>query len=461
MKTNLSAILLLTLLLMASCGKEEFGTSSKASTSQLSGVQQFEQSSCSSFTLVKPKVDILYVVDNSTSTYYIDSYVKTAIANTVNSISSEFDYRMVGTTLLPLDATPFNDYQVMTNSTDELSDEAASRKIITSSSLDFFATKVSGAEAGLKRVGDFINNHKSDKLFRNGAYLLVILISNGRDSEVEKVASWGGGETTQDATLFKARKDAFDLIKTDLSSQDFRFFTVTAKSSCQSGWLTANKSYVAMSKIYGTSDSFDMCDSAGYTGLFTSVNSSIKQVMLHHSYRYWPITFAKDTDTRNSFGEIKVYKLSGSSSTLLTSSQWEYYENTSASPLNIRELPTVGEPTTGKHFVRFTDGNLITHPDCVQIKSVTRTEYFQYILMPREPDTTKAIAVRVNGNIIPTAAYVYSGYQINLNMKAPYPNAGDELPAVPKTGFFIKITDPTYYPKSGDTVDMGFTPAAL
>jgi hypothetical protein len=81
MKMYLSAFLpLLLLLAVTGCSKEQFGSVPQSELSSVDGLKSFEQLSCSTFTLIKPKVDILYVVDNSTSTYYVGNDVKTAIA---------------------------------------------------------------------------------------------------------------------------------------------------------------------------------------------------------------------------------------------------------------------------------------------------------------------------------------------------------------------------------------------
>jgi hypothetical protein len=474
MKTYWSAIFPLLFLILSGCGSEEFGSTPQTESKQANPVQRFEQLSCSTYTLIKPKVDILYVVDNSTSTYYVANDIKNAIKNTVDSISKEFDYRVIGTPLLHVDSTPFNDYQVLTNSQDPLSSEAVSRKIISSSELNFFSNTVTDVpEAGLRRVVEFINANLNSGLFRQNAYLLVVLISNGRDHEVE-YDPYGNGQTLQYTDIFNARKNSFDYIKSHFNSEQLRLFSVTTKPGCtKSGWLPSQKSYIQMSEeLYTASgatdsntskDSYDLCGS-GLSNIFTAVNNSIKQVVVPHSYRYWPLTFAKDTDTLNSFGEIEVFKVSNNSAPQkMATRTWSYYENTSGSPLPVRELPTVGEPRAGKHFVRFTDGNLITYPDCVQVRSVSRTEYFGYVVLPKEPQQN-SIVLRINGQQIPqssTNGWSYVGNRLNQNIKMAYPNAGDQYPAVYKSGFMIQLNGSRNYYKSGDNVEAHYLPAGI
>jgi hypothetical protein len=197
MKKKWSTILALALPILAlvGCGKEQFGSVPQTNASQAEPIKQFEQHFCARPTEIAPKVDILYLVDNSLSTYYLSDDIKNAIRDTVNSVSIEFDYRLIGTGLLATDDTPFNDYQVMTNSQDYLSQEAAGKRIISSNELNFFMAKpASGVmEAGLKRSIDFINANVANNsgLFRKNANLIIVVFSNGRDTDIEKAAEWG------------------------------------------------------------------------------------------------------------------------------------------------------------------------------------------------------------------------------------------------------------------------------
>lgn len=471
MKMYLSAFLpLLILLALVGCSKEQFGSVPQSELSSVDGLKSFEQLSCSTFTLIKPKVDILYVVDNSTSTYYVGNDVKTAIANTVNSVSSQFDFRIIGTPLIET-ASGNNDYQVLTNSQDSLG-SAASHKIISASEFNFFATTANGAEKGLSRVQSFMNAHISDGLFRKQAYTLIVLMSNGRDTDIETDAGFGNGETNQNATVYNSRKAGFASIKSSLAAQQLRFISVAAQTNCNSGWLGSKKSYIQMSKdVYGVSgatdqgglqwpDNYDLCGGSVST-IFASVNNSIKQVVIPHQYRYAPITFAENNETV-SIGEVQVYKQTGNSSpVLMPNTEWSYENRNPAQNVNTRELPSAGEPVNGSHFVRFV--NLLVYPDCVIVKSKSRTEYFNYIVLPKEPKP-ETIVVRVNGSPIAQSSsngWTYVGSKLNQNIKAAYPNPGDETPAVNKSGFMIQLNGSANYYKSGDSVEVYYLPAGI
>lgn len=461
---------LLFLTTLASCGSEQFGTTPQSSTSTADPLKVYEAHSCTNRTLISPKVDIIYVVDNSGSSFNIQDSVKTAVKNTVNSISKDFDYRVIGTTLLnaPGDTTPNDDYRVMTNSNeDALPSEASSRRVFDPSDLTFFTNPITSyaPERGLGRTLEFMEHHLSSGLLRQGAYHLVVLVSNGRDDEVEYVKDG----TNLNYPTYSDRYQRFTNLKTGLSSQQLRFMSVTAKTSCE-GSKTSNLSYIKMAnQLYAdsgatdnnsTRDSYDVC-SSGLNNLFTAVNSSIQKIVIPHKYRYWPITFAKSTDTRDSFGKVEVYRINGSSAPqLMSDSSWTWEAAPSGSK-DIRE-DSGSEVVSAYHFIRFND--LITYPDCIQVKSVDRTEYFGYIVLQREPKPD-TIYVTINGNAIPrstTNGWEYKGNITRSNIKVPHPDSpGSEEPPIARSGFMIQLHGTSNYYKSGDNVQVNFIPAAI
>ncbi|MBA2403391.1 MAG: hypothetical protein H0V66_01360, partial [Bdellovibrionales bacterium] len=215
MKIYWSAFYSLFLLLaLAGCGAEQFGTTPQSTSNQSNPLQVYQQASCSGHTLIKPAVDILYVVDNSQSNYWISGSVKTGIQNTISSISNQFDYRVIGTPLLETSGGN-DDYQILPKDPTSLPGSIPSTKVLTSASqFTFFSNIVSGQpEAGLRRVQEFIADHQSDGLFRQNAYLFIVLVSNGRDTEVESAQNTG---TVQNVSVFNARKAGLLNLKTYL-----------------------------------------------------------------------------------------------------------------------------------------------------------------------------------------------------------------------------------------------------
>ena len=466
MKTYWSAFLsLLFLLVLGGCGSEQFGTTPSSSSPQANPLTVYQQNTCSGHTLIKPIVDVLYVVDNSTSNYYISNSVKTGIQNTINSISSQFDYRVIGTPLIATE-NGNEDYQVLAKDPSTLPASAAQKTVTSSSQFSFFNNYVQGSlEPGLDRVRSFITAHQNDGLFRQGAYLFVVLVSNGYDTDIETVINVNGqtGYTTNGLSIYNQRKTSFLQLKSYLNSQQFRIFSVVAHTPCQSGWKASSKSYVQMSKdLYNehpgltdqnsnpTPDSYNLC--SGASAVFASVNSSIQQIVVPHTYKYWPITSTTGAIDTNP-GKIKVYKVSPGAAPVEMTSGWSYLSNPGTT--NTRILPTVGEPTTLPHLIEFDSSHYITYPDCVSITTLSNLEYFGYIALPKipRPETVKII---INGSEVPSSAWTLeSGFQTK-NIKVAH-NGYPSTPAVIREGYMIKLNSTHYY-KSGDNVEVYYLP---
>jgi hypothetical protein len=475
MKLQWSAIFsLLLLFTLASCGEEQFGTVPQNTKSGADPIKSYAHQSCSTYTLIKPKVDVLYLVDNSGSTYYLSSDIKSALSNTVNKLSQDFDYRVIGTPLLET-AGGNGDYQVMTNSVDLHGLPTDAKRISSAGSFNFFTKEpVSGTEKGLRRLVSFVDAHKNG-LIRNNAYLIIVLVSNGRDLEIEEDAGFNNGQTIFNKTIYdehlnKLKND----LKTSLNYIQLRLLSVTAKNVCGTGFRTAHQSYVKASQdlyIHAQAsdnptnlDSYDLCSSGGISQVFTAINNSIKQVVLPHEYRYWPITFASDPMV--STDDIRVQKISptGASVTLQKNVDWTYDLRSSEVTIPSRELPTPGEPITGRHFIKFT--NRVVYPDCVLVTSISRTEYFGYVVLPQKPKSPVLdnLTIRINGNIVPKSALTDETNVVKtINIKVDHPTGnppGTANPPVMRTGYMIKLA-PSHYYKSGDQVDVSYNPAGI
>lgn len=471
MKTYRSTFLsLLILAVLTGCGNEQFGTGGQSSNDSVPSVSAYSAQSCSSYTLIKPKVDVVYVVDNSASTYYVASDIKTGLKNTVDTLSSDFDYRVIGTPLIQT-ANGNEDYQVMTNSSDIAGLPGSPKRISSSSDFTFFSNAAGGGyERGLDRAYSFVNYHRSSGLIRSNAHTIIVLVSNGRDNDVEAQSPYGNGEPIYNSANFSSALSKMKTLKN--AGYQLRFSSVTAQSSCKSGWFSSLKSYVQMSKeIYqytsgiegatdqdgaSTPDAYDLC-SRGFTSVFSSVNSSIKQVLIKHGYRFWPITFLNNGDNNVDQDKIVVTKVSssGAKTVLTRGSDWTFVDEGSSMSIMTREAPTSGEPVNGRFFVRFS--NLLYYPDCVLVTSVSQTETFNKVVLPKKP--LLPVTVKVNGAEIPQSALNTS--QVNTSQTVNIKIAPANTTPVMRTGFVITITDPQYYYKSGDSIETLYTPAGI
>jgi hypothetical protein len=454
---------------LAGCGAEQFGTTPQSNASQANPLQVYQQSSCSGHTLDKPLVDILYVVDNSSSFSWISSSVKTSIQNTIGSISSQFDYRVIGTPLLKT-SSGNEDYQVLAKDPTSLPVSVPSSKILSSySQFSFFDSTAHppidpfDPEAGLKRVDEFVTAHSTNGLLRQNAYLLVVLVSNGKDYDIEKPG------TGFNQAAFNARKDRFmnptSGLKKFLNLKQFRILSVTAndKSLCSdpTGYYSSKKSYGDMSQaVYdehglpfkANADHYDLCGQ-DISRVFADVNSTIQQVTIPHTYAYWPIT-STDGAIDTSPGKIKVYKSTANSAPVEMTSGWTYMANPGNQ--NTRILPTVGEPTTRSHLIKFNSGNYVTYPDCVSISTSSNLEYFGYIDIPKNPLLT-SVVIKINGAQVPDSGWsLASGGSQTRNIKVAH-NGYLDTPSVMRSGYMLKLTS-SYYYKSGDNVEVYYVP---
>lgn len=472
----------LALTTLVSCGAEQFGTAAKSTSSTADPLRVYEQSSCSSYTLVKPKVDIIYLIDNTESYYYSSDSLKSAINGTLNQVSSQFDYRIITTTLVNpsqdilenlSNGTDNSEYRVMTNSSDNLPSGVSNNKVISVSELTSFINPLRQAhqERGLFRLKKFMERHAGTGLLRQGAYNLVVLISNSRDSEVERTNSNLVNEPIPG--MLTTRYNELTALKNQLNSKDLRLFSITAKSRCKTdqNWIPATHSYQAMSAaLHNSSDAFDLC-SGSFTDVFASVNASIQQIVIPHVYKFWPITFADNSVNITDFSDIQVFKMSGngtSNPTLIPQSRYTYSENGNASYQPNKNILVTSDPqeivTGRRHFIRFNSDTEVTYPDCIQIKSTSRTEVFNYIVLQRPPQVG-TMNVIVRGQSIPQSqngsdGWVYEGYKSVPNIKV-YQANGSHLPELPKSGYMIRIIGESYYYKSGDSVQVNYIPSAI
>jgi|GEM_PF-1348604 len=486
MKTYCSAFFpILILIIITGCSKEQFGTTPQSSTQEMSGLQSFQSSDCIDPIQDDPAVDILYAVDNSTSTgiQYLSSDIKNAISRTVNSISGNFDYRVVGINLIPdaNDSNPNDDYQVLTNSTkDSVGLPIDGRRISSPNFFDFFQNQTNGnGERGLSRIYNFVYANRNG-LFRNKANLIIVLVSNGRDIDVEADAGFQNGESTFNSTNYNTRKIDILSLKNAMNLTQLRFFSITAHThACVSGWNSSLRSYKKMSNdIYLASgatdspssmDSYDLCPSGGgFTNVYAGVNQSITPTITQRTYRFWPITFATANENILSFDNIQVIKnnpITGSKITV-PNSQWSLFKNTNSTPVNLQILPTVGIPYSGVHFVQFQSGSEVKSPECVIIRSTSKTEYFGYVTLATKP-VESTILLRINNVSIPQSSSngwtFMGGTPITQNIKVVNPNdaASSENPPVIQSGFMLKLNGADNFYKSGDKVHLDYTPAGI
>ena len=226
-----------------------------------------------------------------------------------------------------------------------------------------FPTVSGNAEAGATRARDLLKNNISNGVFRTGAYHIVVLMSNDDDNSfqtgnyavssapyiqkrVHDFLCLRGNSNSIKPSNYGSGPFAYNCSGTgNLNSAGMRFISIVAEDSAKcSSLYTINQVYKGIStKVYAapytngtavptdqhgeydkfnhsSSDVYDICDNPG-TNVFDGINEAIKETILKHVYRYWPVAGPNNTVDENTIQVVmsngQVYnKLSNSFSVI-------------------------------------------------------------------------------------------------------------------------------------------------
>jgi hypothetical protein len=492
--TNLKTIvtLLIGLTLLVGCGKEQFSIKKKVESQNTNPVSLNTSSSCSSFTLIKPKVDFLFLWDNSSSSIFINDSTKAALNNTIDLVSSRFDYHiMLAPLVLPSPNT--NDYaKFISDTPDGLTQSALNMKIDRSqaaSALNTFPGGIGSVEAGLSRASWLISNNISNGIFRPNSYLIIVVMSNQDDTSYPNAPISGADreihiQNKSKELLCLRGNYSSSCSGPSLNSQQMRFISLVGHSSCSSaGVASANYVYKKVSEIvYSSSytngnpsasgasypyDSYNLCSQSNFVHLFDGVNNSIQDTLIKHKYNYWPLAStgaaAIDPD------EVRVYK-DGVEMNRLTepvgggSNGFSFTNGIQA--VNTRYEPTPGEPFTG-YVVKLYGNARVTYPECMTIKTQSPKEFYGFVHLQTKP-VESTINLKINGQTVPQSTT--NGWQLlksggapqyfaskNIKIAAPG-NYSDGYPAVMKSGYFLQVYGTAIY-SNGSSIEVYYDPS--
>lgn len=420
---NIYLILLLGFL--SSCGKEEFAT--KARDEQQSGnpVLISKNETCAGKTIVKPPVDFLFLWDNSTSALAVEEEKREGMIKTLSSINDRFSFRAL---FAPLVGS-YNDSNLFLLSNDTTGIDQSlldkwlidvnDKNAIINAFNNKFTYKGGSLESGFNRSTEILENNKSNGIFRDGSYVIVVVISSEDEDAIKDVTT---DNQDSKATLEHINSTYQKLItfKNDKKLAQLRFLSIVPWTNCQSRsggrYKQGIRYYEMSSKIYFSNDnmpsvsegekadSYDLCvgeiangsragESTGYQEVFAQINNSIQQVTLHHSYDYWPISNNLDFNPE----KLIVRKVTaGPNDKELKASDPNGYEYVGYKEnQNTRYDPTPGEPYTG-YMIRLLGDGKVTHPDCILIERQTPPIYYAYIVLSQKPKID-SINISING----------------------------------------------------------------
>ncbi|HLE10543.1 MAG: hypothetical protein A2504_14235 [Bdellovibrionales bacterium RIFOXYD12_FULL_39_22] len=469
----LSLALLLLTFIVTSCAKEEFGANKIVDSQTSPGLWAKTTNDCANFTLIRPRVDFLFLWDNSSSQLFVTDATKKALNNTIDLVATRFDYRIV---LAPLNGTGPTDTYIVTENPDGLTASALSRVIPrdqAGSKLSNFPISGGSDEHGLERTVELVTDSYHNGIFRQSSYLITVLMSN-EDDVITDGAGYFSGPLT-DLHISEQKAQLLSLRNSLLHSQQFRFISLVSHQNCSTGFK-ANYSYKKMSKLIydepylngivspadqnsrATPDSYDICG-ANFNNLFDGINESIQDTVIKHVYNFWPISSATDPSfdpeqvtVRKSTG-VEIPRSDSDGFTILPGIQYNH---------NTRLHPNPGEPFTGHLLELHGQENYVQYPECLIVKTKEPLSYYGHVLLSARPQED-SIALKINGKDIPrstTNGWEYIGYRQSQNIKVISPdNEAPKLPGIIKTGYFLKLHGSAIY-SNGSVVSLTYYPAA-
>lgn len=489
LKHLLIALGLLTL--ASSCGVEEFASKKNKDTLSTNPIVTSSQVACSNFTYIKPKVDFLFLWDNSSSAIFINDQTRAALNQTIDLISTRFDYHIVLAPLVLPQGASVNSYAgliVSDTPLDQLTTKAKNMRIDRSSAQahlsSFTSFSVGSAEYGAQRAIDVLNNNTTtgvlNEAFRREAHTVVVLMSTeDDDSATNNLSSYVANRVSQ-----------LNSIKNNLNSQQLRFFSIVRKDICNENFApmsptpynlgyrqVSEQNFFAQSPTpadpKGDRDSFNLCAISDFTRVFDDINNSILDAILSHKYNYWPVAQAGaniDPD------EIIVRK-DGNLIPRLNepvspgANGFSFTYNASPGCTNTRYEPTSGEPFCG-HVIRLYGNAEVVYPECMSVTTQTAKEWYGYVHLQSKP-LESSIQLKING--VPVAnCGACSGsangyrlmktgsepqYQANRNLRITSPsNKAPMTPGIIKSGYFLELFGTAIY-SNGESVEVIYDPS--
>jgi len=469
---NLKLIYAVILTLLVSCGEEVLTQNTQQASYVAGDIASFELNTCSQMHFEKPPVDILYIIDNSGSTLASSfQAIKSEIQNTVSTISNEFDYHVYFAPLNSSSGDTISGYPLLLSNPDTVNGISNLNVLSPTefSSFSMFGQATgNNSELGFERAQNIINQNRveGNNIFRDGANTIVVMISNGDDTQSNINI---GGNIVFDSNVFNGIKNNLKAYKSaPMNAESFRFISLVAHSTCN-GWVKGTNYKRMSNELYtelgysdnpNSKDSYDLC-SGNYTHLFTAVNNSIRQILVGHKYDHWKISSAQSSSIQEDDVILTLVKPNGTQTTIPAdpTNGFEYLGYKVNQPT--RYEPSVGEPVTGL-VVKLNGTARVEYPDCISAKTRTPTEYFGYITLPKDPDLT-TIEVKIDGVKVeqsPTNGWSYLGWREVLNIKVPGPTGASILPALNKTGYMLQLNGTAIF-TNGQTVNVYYKPKAL
>ena len=487
-------------LLATSCGVEEFATKKNKDALSTNPIVTSTSVQYSQFTYIKPKVDFLFLWDNSSSAVFINDHTRQALNQTIDLISTRFDYHVVLAPLVLPAGASVNSYAgliVSDTPSGQMTTKALSMRIdrsAASSHLTNFPSVAQSAEYGTQRAIDIIENNRTtgayNEAFRREAHTIIVLMSTEDDDGIFLEA----GSNSQKLNTFVAAKTSeLNSLRTSLQSEQLRFFSIVRKNICNEQYspmspFAISEAYRRISEqnFFAQSplpldpefnrDSFDLCSISDFTKVFDGINNSIQDFVLGHKYNYWPVAQAGANIDPN---EITVTKDGQSfprlSEPVSPGTDGFTFINT-VQTVNTRFEPDAGEPFTG-YVVQLHGAAQVIYPECMSVRTQTAKEWYGYVHLQSKP-VESSIQLKIDGVPVASCGACAAGsngyslmksgsepqYQSNRNLRIVGPTGLGSVnytpvnPGIIKSGYFLQLHGNAIY-SNGQSVEVIYDPS--
>lgn len=495
-----SFMLMATIFLLASCAKEEFIGNKGNNTGSVSPVITTTTQLCSQRTLISPKVDILMLWDNSTSFNFVTPQTKAAMGELITSVSEKFDYHVLSLPLNPVSSAPLSEGVLVVKDATSVSSNALGILRTKEQAVANLNFNPGGSnERGIDRALSVLENNRSNGIFRDGAYTIVVVISNEDDKGCAEDNGFSEQcDNTYDINNYLAPKikkmiclrgnssySASDCsavgVTQPINSSMLRFINISPQTQCALGLYKTNQVYKKFSKtLYQTPytsgatpnddlsanpDSQDLCVlNNNPSTAFTGVYAAIQQTLIKHVYDYWPVTGPSETfdpDTIRvvrSDGKILLNRALDPSAT----NGFELLVDSSGKPANqvnqnTRSYPTPGEPFSGKMIKLFgINGNdKIVYPDCLTVTYDGVKLKYGYVYVSNTAPAESSIELRINGVLVPkstTNGWDYMALQSTSGLDPSLKVA--LLPPGATSGYILRLNGSAQFLNTGSAINV-------
>lgn len=473
------SLFLIACFLLVSCAKEEFATNKGLSSSSSAALTTDCGTLTAGSTLVSPKVDVLLLWDNSSSALFINSSTKDSYNQLITSVSEKFDYHILSAPLISTNSNSLYEASLVAKDSTSISGTASNilrSKDQAAAGLSF--TQATGSyEPGVDRATSIIEANRSNGIFRNDAYTIIVVMSNGDDTSCEIATGYGTCATADWTSRMQTKINKLLCLRgnvggidcsgtTSLNSTMMRFINIAPLTSCSSGLGKVNTRYRKVAKtLYETSytngwptsndnlnpftsggvqypDNYDIC-SIDFNHIFDGVNTAIKQTLLKHVYTYWPIASTTASVDPNSISVIRVNDgkvLVNRTGEANPADGFQYIGN--VTDHYTRTYPTQGENFTGKIIQLFgSDGNdKVIYPQVLKVCYQDFKAKYGYVYLANGKPNISTLELYIDGVKIPqnsTNGWDYMGLQYTSALDSQYKIFN--LTSGAASGYFLRL----------------------